>query len=98
MRKTFVFDKVSGRVVPKGEASHRRMAVMPDIKSFVTVDGVPIDSRSELREYQRRTGLEQCGDDAMFGRNDDGSPIRRIVQEMPDIRADAIEAFKRHSS
>ncbi len=97
MRKTYVYDKETGRMVAKGAERIPHMGVLPDIKSFVTTDGVRIDSRSELRAYQQRTGLEQIGTDLVCGKNDDGSLRGRIVQEMPSARHDVIEAFKRHS-
>jgi len=97
MRKTFVFDKSTGRMVAKGVTRIRHMGVLPDIAEFQTTDGVAISSRSHLREYEKRTGLVQVGDDLLHGRNDDGSMKGRVVQEMPSARADVIEAFKRHS-
>lgn len=36
---------------------------MPDIKHFYTQDKVEITSRSKLREYERRTGSRQVGND-----------------------------------
>jgi len=37
---------------------------MADITPFVTAgDNVPISSRSQLREYERRTGFRQIGND-----------------------------------
>jgi hypothetical protein len=66
-RETFVFR--NGKLVPKAEAqplpSHgRSFQVMPDITPFQTAgDRVAITSRSELREYERRTGTRQIGND-----------------------------------
>ena len=37
--------------------------VLSDIKPFVTQDGVEITSRSSLREYERRNGVRQTGND-----------------------------------
>ena len=97
MRKTFVFDKATGRMVAKGVTRIRHLGVLPDIQAFRTTDGVDISSRSHLREYERRTGLEQCGDDYLHGTKEDGTMKGRVVEELPSARADIIEAFKRHS-
>lgn len=97
MRKTFVFDKATGRVVAKGVTRIQHLGVLPDIAEFQTTDGVAISSRSHLREYERRTGLEQCGDDYLHGTKEDGTMRGRIVEELPSARHDVIEAFKRHS-
>jgi hypothetical protein len=98
MRKTYVFDHATGKVVPKGA---RRAAsggfAMPDINEFQTVDGVAIGSRSALRAYQRETGLEQIGNDTVAGRNADGSLRGRLVEELPSARYDVEEAMRRHS-
>ncbi len=37
--------------------------VISDIKEFKTQDGVPITSRSDLREYEKRMGVRQVGTD-----------------------------------
>lgn len=37
--------------------------VMSDIKPFVTTDKVRIESRSQLREYERSRGVKQVGND-----------------------------------
>ena len=71
--------------------------VMPDIGAFQTTDGVGISSRKHLRDYERATGLEQIGNDTTCGRNDDGSLVGRIVDEMPSARATVEEAMRRHS-
>lgn len=97
MRRTFVYDKEAGKMVRKGAARLARMGILPDIKDFQTVDGVHITSRSALREYERRTGLEQCGEDYLHGVKEDGTPIGRVVEELPSARHDVIEAMKRHS-
>ena len=98
MRKTYVYDKATGRMVAKGVSRILHMGVLPDIKGFRTVDGVSIDSRSDLREYEKRTGLEQLGTDTVCGRKDDGGLVGRRIEEMPSARHDVIEAYKRHSS
>lgn len=36
---------------------------IPDIKSFVTQEGVEITSRSKLRAYERANGVKQVGND-----------------------------------
>lgn len=67
VRETYVFR--NGELIPKHEAqplpSHgRSVHVMPDITPFQTVgDRVEIGSRSALREYERRTGTRQVGND-----------------------------------
>lgn len=66
-RETYVFR--NGELVPKHEAQplasrSRSFQVMSDIAPFQTVgDRVAITSRSELREYERRTGTRQVGND-----------------------------------
>jgi len=63
-RETYVFR--DGALVPKSEARPLATApyVMGDIKPFVTAgDRVEITSRSTLREYERRTGTRQIGND-----------------------------------
>ena len=97
MRKTYVYDKETGRMVAKGVVRLPHMGVLPDIKDFQTTDGVHINGRAGLKEYERRTGLEQIGTDLVCGRNDDGSMKGRIVQEMPDVRHAIAEAWKKHS-
>jgi hypothetical protein len=53
-----------GRLVSKSKAAAAEAAFfMPDIKPFVTQDGVEITSRSALRAYEQRTGTKQCGND-----------------------------------
>ena len=56
-----------GELVPKSEArplaSVSATFVMPDITPFVTQDKVEITSRSALREYERRNGVKQIGND-----------------------------------
>lgn len=37
--------------------------VMPDIKPFATMEGVPISSRSQLRAYEQKRGVRQVGTD-----------------------------------
>ena len=99
-RQTYVMR--DGKLVPKHLAAPlpgRGMnhGAMPDIEPFVTTDGVEITGRAGLREYQRRTGLEQIGNDLVCGRNEDGSLKGRVVQEMPDIRPRIAEAMRIHS-
>lgn len=66
-RETYVWR--DGKLIPKALAqplpTHgRSYQIMPDITPFVTVgDRVAITSRSELREYERRTGTRQVGND-----------------------------------
>lgn len=99
MRRTYVYDREAGKMVEKTSLqTFEHFGVLPDIKDFETTDGVHIRGRAGLREYERRTGLEQCGDDYLHGTNDDGTMKGRIVQELPSARIDVIEAMKRHSS
>lgn len=67
MRRRYRYDKDLERVVeihdhngPENPTFH---GVMPDIKHFTTQDGVEITSRSKLRDYERRTGTRQVGND-----------------------------------
>ncbi len=65
-RETYVLR--DGILVPKAQAqplpAHSGPFVMADITPFVTAgDNVPISSRSQLREYERRTGFRQIGND-----------------------------------
>lgn len=67
MRTRYRYDKDLDRVVkvyddngPEQQTFH---GIMPDIKHFTTQDGVEITSRSKLREYERRTGSRQVGND-----------------------------------
>lgn len=63
MRETFVYR--DGKVVEKQFARPLSEGAffMPDITPFVTQDGVPISSRSELRAYEQRNGVRQTGRD-----------------------------------
>ena len=45
---------------PEHQPAHQ---FMRDIKPFTTQDGVEITSRSKLRDYERRTGSRQVGND-----------------------------------
>ena len=54
MRDGKLVKKISMRASPH---------VLSDIKPFVTQDGVEITSRSSLREYERRNGVRQTGND-----------------------------------
>ena len=67
MRKRYRYDADLDAVVeirdhngPEFPAFH---GVMPDIKHFVTQDGVEITSRSKLRAYERANGIRQVGND-----------------------------------
>ena len=67
MRRRYRYDKDLDAVVeihdhngPENPTFH---GVMPDIRHFHTQDGVEITSRSKLREYERRTGTRQVGND-----------------------------------
>ena len=66
-RETYVYR--DGKLVPKHETeplpTHgRSIHVMPDIAPFQTSgDKVAISSRSQLREYEKRTGTRQVGND-----------------------------------
>lgn len=64
MRRTYVMR--DGKLVPKEDAGPRPQSGpfhMPDIRPFVTTDGVEITSRSSLRAYEQRTGTRQVGND-----------------------------------
>lgn len=65
MRGTWVMR--NGRLVEKSKAPPLggvfHFQAMSDIKEFVTQAGVPIGSRSALREYEQRTGTRQVGND-----------------------------------
>jgi hypothetical protein len=52
----------AGKLVEKNRAVPT-YTVMSDIKPFVTQDGVEITSRSTLRDYERRLGVRQVGND-----------------------------------
>ncbi len=62
-RKTYVIR--NGELVEKSQAqpSETGAFFMPDITPFVTQDGVPISSRSELRAYEQKHGVKQTGND-----------------------------------
>ena len=56
----------NGEFVRKESAEplHRPMFnVLPDIKPFVTQDGLEITSRSGLRAYEQKHGIKQVGND-----------------------------------
>lgn len=63
MRKTYVVR--DGQLVEKSKAPPLNGGAffMPDITPFVTQDGTPISSRSELRAYEQRHGVRQTGND-----------------------------------
>ena len=75
-RETYVWCPERQKVIPKSEANFLREArwngIIPDIKPFKTLEGEAITSRKDLREYEKRNGVVQVGNDTM-GRNDDGS-------------------------
>lgn len=97
MRRTFIWAG-PGKMVEKIEATLRRtQGVMPDIQPFQTVDGAAIGSRSDLRAYEKRTGLEQVGNDLVNGGRAGRDKVTRVVQEMPSARATVEEAMRRHS-
>jgi len=61
-RETYVLR--DGKLVPKAEAPPRGgMQYVPDISPFETQDGTHISGRRALREYERRTGTRQVGND-----------------------------------
>jgi hypothetical protein len=64
MRETYVMR--DGQLVPKSQAAPLQSGgafLMPDIKPFVTQDGVEITSRSGLRAYEQAHGVRQVGND-----------------------------------
>lgn len=69
---------------------------MPDISEFVTLDGIAISSRSQLREYQRRTGMEQIGNDTVNGLDERGQH-RTKPKPMPDIEPVIRAAWQKHN-
>ena len=65
-RQTYVIR--GDKLVPKSEAQSSPGAsqgafFVPDIKPFITQDGVEISSRSSLRAYEQKHGVKQCGND-----------------------------------
>ncbi len=67
MRTRYRYDKDLEMVVqihdhngPEVQTNHQ---FMPDIKAFVTQEGVEITSRSKLRAYERANGVRQVGND-----------------------------------
>jgi hypothetical protein len=62
-RKTYVYR--DGELVEKQYAAplHNGAFLMPDIAEFVTQDGERITSRSHLRDYERRHGVKQSGNE-----------------------------------
>lgn len=63
MKQTYVLR--NGQLVPKEQAPplHAPFTYMPDIAPFVTQEGTPIGSRSQLRAYEQRMGVRQVGND-----------------------------------
>ena len=67
MRTRFRYDADLGRCVeihthngPEFQRDHR---FIPDIAPFRTQDGTEISSRSKLRDYERKHGVKQVGND-----------------------------------
>jgi hypothetical protein len=53
-----------GKLVPKHLAGPKSgPLVISDIEPFQTQDGTPITSRSALRDYERKMGVRQVGND-----------------------------------
>lgn len=57
-----------GELVEKDKAAPRHSMtrhanIISDIKEFKTQEGTPITSRMQLREYERRMGVKQVGND-----------------------------------
>jgi hypothetical protein len=61
MRTRYV--RRNGKIVEKHQATATGPLVLSDIKEFVTQDGVAITSRSQLRDYERKNGVRQVGND-----------------------------------
>jgi hypothetical protein len=53
----------NGKIVEKHQATPTGPLVLSDIQEFVTQDGVAITSRSQLRDYERKNGVRQVGND-----------------------------------
>ena len=68
--------------------------LMPDIKEFVAPGMVPISSRSQLREYEQRTGTRQVGNDFSLADFDVSKRAPNIDQKKIDQRA--YEAIQRY--
>ena len=95
-RKTFIWDPETRKLVEKSEyVPRQRGLAMGDISEFVTMDGAHITSRSHLRDYQRRTGLEQIGNETVNPLDEKGRHTR-VIQELPPATADVVEAMKKH--
>lgn len=67
MRTRYRYDADVGAVVEiddhNGPPTQIAHGFNPDIKPFMTQDGVEISSRSKLRAYESRTGSKQVGND-----------------------------------
>ena len=63
-RKTFTVTD-DGRFVEKhvARAEKAGITIIPDIQPFQTQEGTAITSRAALREYERKTGTRQIGND-----------------------------------
>lgn len=63
-RKTYTVTD-DGRFVEKhvAQAEKAGLTIIPDITPFQTQDGVAITSRAALKEYERKTGTRQLGND-----------------------------------
>ena len=96
MRTTYVLDPKTRKLVPKKQAKLSHMGVLPDIKDFQTTDGAHIKGRAGLKEYQRRTGMEQIGNDTVNGLDEQGG-FQRKVEEMPPVINDVMDAWRKHS-
>ena len=96
VRRTYIWDHEAGKAVEKHEYVRRHAGMaMGDISEFVTMDGAHISSRSHLREYQRRTGFEQIGNETVNPLDEQGRHTR-VIQELPPATADVVEAMKKH--
>lgn len=95
MKTTYVIDPKTKKLVIKKAAKLSHLGVLPDIKDFQTTDGAHIKGRAGLRAYQRRTGMEQIGNDSVNGLDEKGNH-RRIVEEMPPAINDVMDAWRKH--
>ena len=95
-KRTYIWCPETRKLVEKSEYIRRFSGMaMGDISEFVTMDGAHISSRSHLREYQRRTGFEQIGNETVNPLDEQGR-VTRQVQELPPATADVVEAMKKH--
>jgi hypothetical protein len=94
MRKRFVQDPQTGRLVPREE--YRRPqpvhGILPDIEAFVSpVDGRVISSRPRLREHNAEHGVAQHGD---YGENNGAAYFAR-AERARQTRLQAQDAASR---